>query len=138
MDKVKVIKAASVNIALSFLFIFCAVVLHMSTELLFITIILSSTIMEAIVVIKKRKPADPGKFLLGLARLYAFLWIITLVGGWLGLYGLLGFAILILLLVAYILYSRWSFYMEAIRDIERQIWGETMEEKRERKRRQQP
>ena len=133
MDKMKVIKAASFNIALSFLLIFCAVVLHMNTALLFIIIITLSTFTEALAVILKRKPAEPGKFLLGLARLYAFLWIITLVGGWLGLYGLLGYAALILILVAYIIYCRWSFYMDAIRDIERQIWGETMEEKRERK-----
>lgn len=51
-----------------------------------------------------------------------------------GEYGLLGLLILIFFFALYILWRKKKIYMMAVRDVERQIWGMTAEERRDKRR----
>lgn len=67
------------------------------------------------------------------AGMAIFVIIIATLEYLLGGYGFIGLLLIVLGIAAWRLYNSWDLYMDAIRTVERGVWGATAEERRRRK-----
>ena len=129
------LKSAGAGLAVTITVLIVVVTLHPPPPLLIAGFLLFKLTREVYKAFKNGWVVTRGwgtRLLKSAATLTLFLafllWLAHTTGGW----GLLGLALVILTISAWILWTRRELYLFWIREIERQLYGETMEERRER------